>query len=207
MHGGTMTQKLKTLSIIVLGSAIYAVATQYFIFSNGLFLGGTSGISVILNCFFPDFSSGEFLMGINILLMLLALIILGKHVAVKTMLGSCLTTIFIGILDHFTPVTVPLIKNPVLSAAIGASMVAVGSAILFFVDSSSGGTDILALIIRKFSGTPIGRALLIADILIVIIGAAISSPLWACASVLGLMIKTFGIDLIIRKLQNPKSAK
>lgn len=189
----------------MLGSVIYAIATQYFIFSNGLFLGGTSGASVILNHFFPAFSSGKFLTGINILLMLSALLILGKDVAFKTMLGSCLTTLFVWILDRYFSVGRPIIDNPVLSALVGATAIALGSAILFMVDSSSGGTDILALIIQRLLGAPIGRALLFVDIFIVIIGATISSPLYALSSVLGLFIKTFGIDLIIHKLKMLKA--
>lgn len=198
---------LKTLLLITLGSAIYAAATQLFIFSNSLFLGGTSGVSVILNHFFPHFSSGEFLMLINISLMLLALFILGKSMAAKTFIGSTLTTLFIGILEHMVPQQTPLISNSILSALIGASAVAIGSAILFYVDSSSGGTDIIALIIQKYSSFPIGKALLVTDILIVIVGACISQPLIAVASVIGLIIKTFGIDIVIGAVNKQKAKR
>lgn len=191
-----ITESLKTLFLIALGSAVYAAATQFFIFSNDLFLGGTSGLSVILSHFFPHFSSGEFLMIINISLMILALIILGRGMAVKTLIGSTLTTVFIGILEKMTPRGTPLIANPVLSALIGASLIAVGSALLFYIDSSSGGTDIIALIIKKYSSIRIGRALLIADVLIVVIGALVSPLSIAIASVIGLLVKTLGIDAV-----------
>lgn len=187
----------KTVLWITLGSGIYAVATQLFIFSNDLFLGGTSGVSVMLSYFFPNFSSGEILMIINISLMILAVVILGKGMALKTFLGSTLTTCFIGLLDRYTPSDLVLIPNPLLSAVVGASVVAAGSALLFLVDSSSGGTDIIALIIQKYSSIHIGKALLAADVLIVIVGAWISAPIIAVSSVVGLLIKTFGIDWII----------
>lgn len=197
----------KTLGRITLGSAVYAVATQLFIFSNDLFLGGTSGVSVILNHFYPELSSGQILMMINVSLMMLALVVLGKGMAVKTFLGSTMTTIFIGVLDSWTPDSVVLIENPILSAIVGASLVAAGSAILFAVDSSSGGTDILALIIQKYSHIHIGKALLAADVMIVVVGACISSPVTAAASVLGLLIKTFGIDWIFGFMKNGKAAE
>lgn len=196
----------KTLLLIVLGSLIYALATQLCIFSNSLFLGGTSGVSVILNHFLPGISSGEFLMGINITLMLLAVVLLGKGMAVKTFLGSTFTTVFIGMLDKAFSGTVPLISNPILSGVIGASVVAVGSALLFSVDSSSGGTDIIALIIRKYSDIHIGRALLVADVAIVIMGACISPLAVAAASAIGLLIKTFGIDFLILSVQKLQKA-
>ena len=192
-----MKNFLKILLPVTLGSALYAAATQFFIFSNDLFLGGTSGLSVILSHFFPRFSSGQFLMFINIGLMVLALLILGKRMALGTMLGSTLTTVFIGFLDSAAPMEATLIASPVLAAIIGSMLIAIASAVLFLNDSSSGGTDIIALIIQKFSSIQIGTALMIADILIVVIGARVSPIGVAIGSVVGLIVKTRGIDIAI----------
>ena len=83
-------------------------------------------------------------------------------------------------------------------------IVAVGSTILFAVNSSSGGTDIIALIIQKYSRISIGKALLIADILIVVMGILTFHWTVAVASVLGLLIKTFGIDFLIHRYNKMK---
>lgn len=187
---------VRALPAIVIGSLIYAFSVQYFIFSNNLFLGGTSGVSVILNHFFPGFSSGEFLMIINIALMVLALVILGRDMALKTFIGSTLTTLFVGMFEK-AAAGGALIANPILSAVAGSALIALASAVLFYVDSSSGGTDIIALIIRKYSSVPIGAALMIADVLIVVIGACVSPLMIAIASVVGLIVKTRGVDLIL----------
>jgi len=201
-----MKKHLSTLLWIAAGSMVYAAAIQFFIFPKGLFLGGTSGVSVILNHFFPDMSSGQFLMAINIGLMVLALVILGRGMAIKTLIGSTLTTAFVGCLESVaTTATLP-IANPILSALIGSGLIAIGSGILFYIDSSSGGTDIIALIIQKFSSIRIGRALLIADILIVIIGACVSPLPIAIASIIGLLVKAFGIDLVIGCIKRIPSA-
>ena len=193
-----MKKHITTLLWIAAGSFIYAVAIQFFIFPQNLFLGGTSGVSVILNHFFPNMSSGQFLMAINVCLMILALDILGRGMAIKTLIGSTLTTAFVGFLENAAAATTPPIANPIFSALVGSAMIAVGSGILFYIDSSSGGTDIIALIIQKFSSIRIGRSLLIADILIVIIGACVSPLPVAIASIIGLLVKTFGIDIVIR---------
>ena len=143
---------------------------------------------------------------LSVLCVVLAVILLGKGMAVQTSLGSTFTTVFIWMLDKIFSGTGPLIANPVLSAVLGASIVAAGSALLFYVDSSSGGTDIIALIIRKYSDIHIGRALLAADVAIVVVGACISEPLIAVASVIGLLIKTFGIDFIIAVIQRTRKS-
>ena len=72
---------IRDYSLIVVGSVLYAISTVLFIFPNGLLLGGTSGISVILEAFLP-FSPGMILMAINFSLVVLAFVILGKSMAV-----------------------------------------------------------------------------------------------------------------------------
>lgn len=191
---------LKELFLIFTGSVLYAASTVLFIFPHSLLLGGTSGISVILQAFLP-FSAGSILMVINFSLIFLAFLLLGNAMAVKTLVGSTLTTLFIGIFEKVFVFQQILIGNPFLSALTGAGIIAVASGIMFYIDSSSGGTDIVALIVQKFSSIRIGRALLVTDILIVLIGGFLSGFPILAASFLGLIIKTFGIDFVIAQLR------
>ena len=186
--------------IILLGSILYAFATVFFIFPPSLFLGGTTGISVILTAFWEQ-SPGFIFTIINLLLLLLALIILGKTMALKTFVGSTLTTVFIALFEKAVPLEKAPIPYPLPSAVIGAAIIACASALMFYVDSSSGGTDIIALIIKKFSDIKIGKALLITDILIVIVGGIVSGWTIALSSFIGLLVKTLGIDFIIRLMK------
>lgn len=186
----------KEYSLIFVGSVLYALSTLLFIFPHSLLLGGTSGISVILTRVIP-FSPGIILTIINLTLVVLAFLILGKDMAIKTLVGSILTTVFIGILEKPLSLGFPLISNIYLSTVVGAVLIAIASGIMFYVDSSSGGTDIIALIVKKFSGIKIGKALLLTDVLIVLVGGALSGWTLFFASVLGLLIKTLGIDLVI----------
>ena len=191
-----MKKHVAVYSLITLGSILYAVGTVLFIFPNSLLLGGTSGISVILEAYLP-FSPGTILTIINFALIILAFFVLGRDMAIKTLVGSILTTLFIGGLDNLLKLESPIISNNYISAVIGASIIAVASGVMFYVDSSSGGTDIIALIVRKYSRLDIGKALLATDILIVIAGGILSGPYIAISSFIGLLIKTLGIDLII----------
>ena len=191
---------IKEYFLILLGSLLYAVSTTLFIFPNGLLLGGTSGISVILEAFLP-YSPGTILTVINSALIVLAFVVLGKRMAAKTLVGSVLTTLFIGILEKPLTFAQPVIPNLYLSALVGAVVIAVASGIMFYVDSSSGGTDVIALIIRKFSSMDIGKALLVTDVLIVIVGGTLSGIPLLLSSCLGLVVKTFGIDFVIAAIK------
>ena len=197
-----MHKTVRDYALILLGSFLYMLGTCLFIFPHGLLLGGTSGISVILARFLP-FSPAAILSGINILLMLLAVLILGRSMAVRTFVGSLVTTLFIGGFDLLFTLTAPPIHNVFLSAILGAAVIALASGILFYVDASSGGTDIIALIIRKYSRIRIGRALLITDVVIVLLGGIPTG----LASFTGLFIKTLGIDGVMALIRRMKDKK
>ena len=80
------------------------------------------------------------------------------------------------------------------------------SGILFDVDSSSGGTDIVALIVQKYRHIQIGRALLLTDVLIVVVGGALSGWTVLLSSFQGLLVKTLGIDVVIAAIRRRRAA-
>ena len=201
-------QTLKECLIILVASILYALSTNLFVFPGKVLLGGTSGIAVILSSLLP-FTPGTYSVIMNSSLIILAFIILGKDMAIKTLIGSALTTLFIGILEKPLSFEQPLVHNPYIAAFIGAAIIAVASGMMFYVDSSSGGTDIVALIVQRFSKLHIGKALLVTDILIVIIGGLLADKQILISSFLGLLIKTLGIDAVIyciNKFANKKES-
>ena len=191
---------LRDYLLIFAGSILYAVSTVLFIFPHRILLGGTSGISVILETFLP-FSPGAILTAINFSLIVLAFILLGRDMAVRTLVGSVATTLAVALLEKPLTFDCALISNPYISALIGACVIAAASGVMFYVRSSSGGTDVIALIVQKYAHISIGKALLITDILIVILGGVLSDLTVFAASAIGLLVKTFGIDFVIGRIK------
>ena len=187
---------LKEYALILVASILYALSTNLFIFPSKVLLGGTSGIAVILASVLP-FTPGLYSVIMNSSLIVLAFIILGKDMAIKTLIGSTFTTIFIGILEKPLTFDQPLVQNPYVAAIIGAIIIAIASGMMFYVDSSSGGTDIIALIVQRFSKLNIGKALLITDVMIVVVGGLLADVHIFISSFIGLLIKTLGIDAVI----------
>ena len=182
--------------LILLGAFLYTVSTVLFIFPHKLLLGGTSGISVILEAYLP-FSPGVILLMINTGLIIAAFLVLGKQMAVRTLIGSVVTTGMITAAEQILQLAGPVIAVPWLSSLVGAAIIAVASGVMFYVDSSSGGTDVVALIVRKYSAIDIGKALLLTDFLIVVVGGILSGWTIGLSSMAGLLVKTLGIDLVI----------
>ena len=119
-------------------------------------------------------------------------------------MGSTLTTLFVGVAEKvFMSVNI-LVPGMLLSVIAGAVIIAIASGIMFYVDASSGGTDIIALIIKKYFKINVGKALLITDFLIVVVGGVISGISLAICSLVGLLIKTLGIDFVISVIKKLK---
>ena len=202
----TRSDTVKDYSLILLGSILYGLSTVMFIFPCRLFLGGTTGIAVILTSFLA-ISAGTMSTILNISLIVLAFVILGRDMAIKTTVGSLLTTLFISFFELILKLDSPLIINPYVSALIGAVIIAIASGIMFYVGSSSGGTDIIALIVKKFSSLKIGRALLLTDVLIVLVGGILAYPDMLLASSVGFLVKVLGIDTVIRMIKERGNAE
>ena len=186
--------------LIILCSLLYAISTLLFVFPHSLLLGGTSGISVILESA-TSITPGSMLMAINTALIVVAFFLLGKEMGTKTLIGSLATSTFIGVLEPLLTFENAVIPNLYLSAFVGAGLIALASCGLFCVNSSSGGTDVLALILRKYTGFQTGRALLITDVLIVIVGGLLAGKELFLSSLMGLLTKTSGIDVITSIIQ------
>ena len=181
--------------LILVYSLLYALSTLLFVFPHSLLLGGTSGISVILESV-TRLTPGSMLMAINTALIAVAFFLLGKEMGTKTLIGSLATSTFIGLLEPLLTFEEAVIPNLFLSAFVGAGLIAIASSGLFYIKSSSGGTDVLALILRKYTGFQTGRALLITDILIVIVGGLLADQTLFLSSLMGLLVKTTGIDVM-----------
>lgn len=186
--------------LILVYSLLYALSTLLFVFPHSLLLGGTSGISVILESV-TRLTPGSMLMAINTALIAVAFFLLGKEMGTKTLIGSLATSTFIGVLEPLLTFEEAVIPNLFLSAFVGAGLIAIASSGLFYIKSSSGGTDVLALILRKYTGFQTGRALLITDILIVIVGGLLADQTLFLSSLMGLLVKTTGIDMMTSVLQ------
>lgn len=98
-------------------------------------------------------------------LLLIGMIVLGKKFAAKTAYCSILLSVTLSFLERVCPMKAPLTDQPMLELCFAIALPALGSAILFNIGSSSGGTDIIAMILKKYSSFNIGPALMLSDLL------------------------------------------
>ena len=191
-----MKEKLKHFSLQTASTLIMAVGTYFFKFTNNFTFGGITGLAVLV-ADKTSISASDFSFIVNMLLLVLGFVVLGKKFAAKTAYCSILLSVALSTLERVCPMDHPLTDQTMLELCFAIALPALGSAILFNIGSSSGGTDIIAMILKKYSSFDIGKALLVTDIMITVAGCFVFDIKTGLYSFLGLTIRSFMIDNFI----------
>ena len=190
--------------MITFGTVLMTVGIYFFKFPNHFSTGGVTGISIILGHYIPSLTPGTFVTVINVFLLLVAFLVFGKSFGIRTVYASLLMSFLLRGLEIWIPLAAPMTSQPLMELLFAVGLPAVGSAILFNLDASSGGTDIVAMILKKYTSLNIGIALLCSDIVITL-GACVAFGMeTGLFSVFGLIIKSLFIDMVIDNLRIQK---
>ena len=198
-----MKQKLKHFAALTFSTLVMAIGIYFFKFTNNFTFGGITGLAVLV-AKAGFMSASDFTFVTNMLLLVIGWIILGKKFAAKTAYCSILLSVVLSGLERIHPMTHPLTDEPMLELCFAIALPALGSAILFNIGGSSGGTDIIAMILKKYSSFDIGKALLLTDIIIAVAGCFVFDIETGLYSFLGLAIRSFMIDTFIESFNLSK---
>lgn len=197
-------QWLNDFFILNAGTLLTAVGSYFFKFPNNFSTGGVTGISVVMTHYFPGLSNGTIVSVINIALLIVGLLLLGKGFGFKTFYVTVAFSAMLKILEVIWPMTQPLTGQPFMELLLGVFLPAWGSALLFNIGSSTGGTDIIAMIVKKYFKCHIGRALLIVDFFITLLTFVAFGPETGLFSMVGLFIRSFAVDLFLENMNTYK---
>ncbi len=191
-------QQVTDFLLLTLAAELIAVGTWLFKYPNNFTFGGVTGLSIVLSKAIPfEVAPSTINLVINAILMILGIAVLGKEFAGKTMYVTVLSTVSISLLDKLAFITEPLTNQPMLEFVFAVGVPGVASAILFNMDASSGGTDIIAMILKKYTTLEIGTAIFAADLFIAASAFFAFDFQTGLFSILGLFAKTLVIDSAI----------
>ena len=200
----TRRQQSQEWILITFGTLLMAVGIYFFKFPNHFSTGGVSGLSVILGHYFPDMTPGTFVVIINMLLLVLGFAVFGKGFGVRTAYSSMLLSAVTWALERVLPMNAPMTNQPLMEMIFAVSLPAVGSAILFNLDASSGGTDIVAMVLKKYTSLNIGRALMCSDCIITFMACVAFGMETGLFSILGLVMKSLLVDMVLENINTHK---
>ena len=188
---------LRTLAeygLITVSIWIMVIGIYFFKFPNHFAFGGVTGFSTVfsqlLHC-----SASTFTTAANYALLVLGFIFLGKSVGVRTVYATIVMSVSLQALDALVPMHGTLTDQPMLELVFAIMLPAIGSAILFNIDASSGGTDVIAMILKKYTSMNIGSALMAADVAAVGLSFAMYGPSTGLFSMMGLVAKSMVVDI------------
>ncbi len=187
-----------------LGSLLVAIGVYFFKFPNNFSIGGVSGISIILNHYFPSLSAATLNSILNALLLLVGFAVFGKKFGFKTFYVTVVLNGLIQLLEYIHPMSAPITNQPLLELIFAVALPGIGAGILFNIAASTGGTDIIAMIIKKYTNKDIGKALLLSDIIIVIIGFFVFGATTGLLTLVGLGTKTIFVDSTLNSINRMK---
>lgn len=198
-----MKSQFKNFILMTVSTLIMAVGIYFFKFVNNFTFGGITGLAVLI-AKTGIVSASDFTFITNMVLLAIGFFVLGKKFAAKTGFCSILLSVSLSALERIFPMSHPLTDQPVLELAFAIALPAFGSAVLFNIGASSGGTDVVAMIMKKYSSLDIGKALMLTDFIITLTGCFVFDIETGLYSFLGLFVRSFMIDGFIESLNLSK---
>ena len=203
----TPAQTLKAFFFMTLGSALVSVGVYFFKFPNHFSMGGVSGLSILLGQLIPAQMATPATINsvITVLFLILGFLVLDRSFGLRTVYCSLLYSLLIQLFERILPLARPLTDQKMLELFFGILLPAIGAALLFNVDASTGGTDIIAMILRKYSGLDVGNALLFSNVLIAASALLVFDVETGLFSLLGLTLNSVIIDWVMGSLNRKKA--
>ena len=162
--------KIKELIEFIIGCFLVALAFNLFMSPNNLVAGGVSGFSLILKHFF-GLNPSTIISIANVFLIILSFLVLGKEKTKATILGSILFPVFVSLTEHLSTYISFKESEMILIAVFGGALQGLGAGLIFRAGYSTGGTDILNMIISKVFKMSLGNSMFFTDGTIIVIGA------------------------------------
>ena len=189
-----MLKQIKDFLLLTAGTLIVAIGIYFFKFPNNFCTGGVSGISVILGS----------LAIINVALLIIGFLFVGRGFGLKTAYCSLLLSAAVYVLERTVNLTAPMTTQPILELVFAILFPAIGSALLFNEGASTGGTDIIAMIIKKYADINISKALFYADCVIVMLTFFVFGVETWLFSLIGFVAKILFVNNVIDSINLSK---
>ena len=191
-----MREKVREYILILIGVFLVAISLEYFFIPNNIAAGGLTGLAIVINHYIPAISTGPLVFIMDLFLFIVGFIFLGKNFGVKTIISSfSLAGIMTIIERYFAPQA--LTNDLMLASIFGTLITAVGMAIVFNANSSTGGTDTIAKIMNKYFHIDIGKSLLAVDFIVTLLGAITFGINIGLYGLLSVIINGIAIDKFI----------
>ena len=201
----TVSYYVKSYAVITLGSILYALAYNIFYAPNLVAMGGLTGLGQVLNALIPVLPVGTTVIVMNVPLFFLGWKFIGGHLLVSSLYAMTFSSFAIDVMDmicQFPPM------DTMLAAIFGGALLGAGIGLVFAKGATTGGTDLIARLLKlKFAWLPMGTLVLIPDFIVIVLAAiAFGKVESALYGIVSLYITTKVMDTVLYGLDSSKVA-
>lgn len=189
-------EMIKEYVVITIAIAIIAAAVFFFLVPSNLSVGSISGLAIVLSNFIP-LSVSLMTMIMNVALLIVGFILLGKEFGAKTVYTSILLPAFLGVLEKLFPNNTSIMGDPFIDMICYVFVVSIGLAMLFTRNASSGGLDIVAKLLNKYIHMDLGKAMSAPGMIVAVSSILVSGLNIVVLSVLGTYLNGVVLDYFI----------
>ncbi|WP_455537726.1 YitT family protein [Terrisporobacter sp.] len=206
MKNNNIILTIRDYIIITIGVILVAFGLEYFFVPNQIAGGGLSGLSLVISHYIPMLSIGTIIFLGNLILFVIAFILVGGDFGMKTIYASFALSFIMDFMEKVMH-SYALTSNLLLAVLIGTLITASGIGITFALNASTGGTDILAKILNKYSSINLGISLLIVDLFVVVCGALTFGLNKGLYSLLAVIMNGLLVDRVIVQIEKKQKEK
>lgn len=187
---------LKTASYVFVGNTIIAIAVRAFVIPVGLVMGGATGIGLTVNHYMPELELSTIIFVCNAILFLLGAIVLGKKFALKTVLSTIFYPVMLEVVGRI-PGIGAITDNALLAVVYAGILLGFGIGIIMRAGASTGGSDIVALVLSKGTRIKVAICMYIVDFIIIGLQIPISTGEEVLYGILALIISTIVLGRVV----------
>ena len=189
---------IKRFLLVNLGVVLVTIGLHFFLIPNSLAVGGTSGLSIELGHIFPFIPVSYILFALNMILVVLGFVTIGRDFGFYTVYASMSLGFFLWLLERTIPTIRPIVEGDIfINLVFGIIIQAIGIGVVVNQGASTGGTDILAKIIEKYTRFSFGNGLIMSDGVVTLIALLLYGPGLGMYALLGCFMNSFVIDKMI----------
>lgn len=190
-------RKIKRIILIIFGAALMGVGSYFFLFRANIASGGVGGMSLLINNLFPQIKIGYMATFLNLILFAIGLKILGREFGMYTLIGTVSYSVALIVYESIWPVAPMIVQDDIVNLIVGSAFMGVGLGLVFNQNASTGGTDILAKIIDKYTSIGIGTALALADAMVIVIAIFVLGIEKAIYGVIAVGLTSVFVDKVL----------
>lgn len=179
-----MKNRLKEILTICIGTLFIASAVYFFMLPSHVSIGSASALAMIIGNFVP-LPISAISMIINVILLLIGFVLIGRDFGAKTVLGTLMVPIYIAVFEWVFPNFESITNDPLLDVICYMLVVSIGQSMLFVRNASSGGLDVVAKILNKFLHMDMGKAMSLSGMVVALLSALCYDSKTVVLSLLG----------------------